>query len=401
MMKYRWVKFICTLMSIAFIGVNIYLIESADRLNYVSDWGQISNGNLVKIISTEGVITPTETYQIFIDKKAEFSQFFVQKGDKVESGTPLFEYAASNIDLQTNLLNSEIANLLSAKNSMDTLINDLENMKSDLSYHVPGLYGGSMDDMYGEPVIEDNNEELILSLDRAIAEKEFEKEKIDHEIRKYEEQREAIESGRNGLTVTSPYTGIVENISFELDNPVISIISESQHIEGRLFEEQMNKVQEGMKANIRSNQFEGVIASNINKIEELPLNKPDIDNQSMYRFTADLNNHDHKLYVGYHVQADIVIDEALNVPVVPVQSVVQAGNKNYLWILNDYGMIEKRSIQTGLEIGKRQEIKSGAELDEYYVVDQQEVNYEAPFITPYQFNNINRDVFKEISEKRR
>ncbi|MBS4204757.1 efflux RND transporter periplasmic adaptor subunit [Lederbergia citrea] len=430
-MNKGWIQLLSVIAAIAFICVNLFLIEKeeskADRINYISSWKPLQTGNLIESFPAEGIIVPSEKHRIFIDKNAEFQEFLVEKGDKVESGTPLFEYASDHLDGQTALLDAEIDSLTEQKDSIDTFIENMEKMKSSLSpihiSYVEDDWGYEYDNDYdydsdyvpdyhtetdreADIAREKRQEaaairELKLSLDRAIAEKELEKEKVDQEIQKYEDQREAIESGRSGLTVIASVDGIVEDISFELDNPVMTIVSEDPIVEGRLLEEQIAKVEEGMQVNITSNMFKGQIIGDISKVDELPISDPSIDQASLYQFTATLGDHDKDLYVGYHVKTDIVTATAMKVPVLHEKSILQETGKDYMWVLTDQGVVRKRKIGTGLKVGKRVEVTSGGKLGEYYVVDQQEVQGQAPFITPFKVNKSLVETWNETNSRKK
>lgn len=404
----KQVRLLSVIAAVIFIGINIFLIEKnnskAERLNYVSEWRQITAGNLVESFPAEGIIVPSEEHPIFIDKNTEFSQFLVEKGDIVESGTPLFEYASDNLDQQIALLDAEVARLTASMNSIETYINDLVSMKYSLpaSVGASSYYADTEESAAIEAWLEQNNaasiRELSLSLDQAVAEKELEKEKVEQDIEKYEDQRTAIESGRSGLTVLSPYAGVVENISLELDNPVITIVTDTPVLEGRLSEGQIAKVEEGMRADITSDGFDGHIIGEIIEVEDLPIDKPNIDKPSLYRFTANLGDHDKELYVGYHVQADIITAEAIGVPVVREKSTFK--KDTYIWILNDEGIAEKRKIKPGLKVGKRVELKNGAEIGEFYVLDKDEVTSVGPFVTPFKLSKLEKSAWTRTSSRK-
>ncbi|MEC2323191.1 efflux RND transporter periplasmic adaptor subunit [Lederbergia lenta] len=402
-MNRRWMWFLGTTSFIVIIGLNIFLMEKenskVDRLNYVVDWKRVTAGDVVETTATEGVIVPMERHPIFIDPHTEFSEFFVKKGDQVDKGTPLFAYASDNLEQQIALLDAEISSLLTSKDHINAFIQNLEGMKYALPLPVSSSYFGDEQVDVARQAHEEamSMRVLSVSIDQAIAEKELEKDKVDQDIKKYEDQRRAIENGRSGLTVLSSHAGIVEDISFALDNPVITIISETTVMEGKVSEEQMKVVQEGMKANITSSLFNGRINGEIHHLERLPIDQPHIDKDSAYRFLVDLGDHEKELNIGYHVEAEIVTAEARDVPVVETESI--QGNQ-YMWMLNDRGMTEKRPIEPGLKVKKRHEVKNGVSLGEFYVLDQREVDYEARFITPFKMNKLTKTTWKEASTRK-
>ncbi|MBS4200662.1 hypothetical protein KHA93_13570 [Bacillus sp. FJAT-49732] len=377
---------------ILIVSVNLVLLEKngskAERLNFISNWKVLATGDLVETFRTEGVVAPSERNPVFVDPNVTFKGFLVEKGDEVENGTPLFEYATDDLDEQIALLDAEITRLEKEKKSIETFMSDIEKTKRSL----PG------NRLNPKPVLEDPELEAVVeavtriessgqareirTIDQSISEKELELEKVELEIEKYEKQRDVVKSGRKGLTMLSPYEGTVEEISFELNNPVMTIVSEDLLIEGRLGEKVVSVVEEGMRVDVHSNLLEESLSGEVGTVSELPVEKPDVKLESFYPFTVVLEEEDNNLYAGYHVHADIVVDEALDVPVVRSESVLDKRKTSYLWILNRKGMVEKREVDLGLHVGNRIEVISGAEPGEVYVKLQKEIDQAGPFITP-------------------
>ncbi|MBW8350294.1 efflux RND transporter periplasmic adaptor subunit [Bacillus sp. IITD106] len=397
-MKVRWRRIVVAGVAVLILTVNLVLLEKngskAERLNYISSWKELTAGDLVKTLMKEGVVAPSERHPVFVDQNLPVKEFLVKKGEKVEHGSPLFEYETFDLDAQIALLDSEITRLEAEKKSIETFVSDLEKTKSSL-----GRERSYVKPVYGEDDESNTVSETIANvesarqsreqtaegrrIDQSIAEKELDLEKVDSEIEMYEEQRDAVENGRSGLTVLSAYDGIVEDISFELNNPVITIVSEDLFVEGRLSESEVADVEEGMRVDVHSDLFKGKLTGEVATVDELPAEKPALERASLYPFTAVFGAEDADLYSGYHVQTDIVLDEALDVPVVRSESVLVSKKKSYLWVLNRKGMVEKRKVNLGLQVGNREEVKSGVELGEIFARHPKEVDRAGKFITPF------------------
>ncbi|MCJ8007958.1 HlyD family efflux transporter periplasmic adaptor subunit [Lederbergia wuyishanensis] len=449
-MKERWRRFLVFAIVVLVFSINLFLLgknsTKADRLNYISSWKELTAGDLVDVVRTEGVVAPSERQPIFIDSNVTFKEFLVDKGDKVENGTPLFEYGTEDLDGQIALLDAEIKRLEKEKKSIEVFVRDLERKKTSL----PGNRVNTRSVFAGDSEIEAVIDAVssietarqareLREIDQSIAEKKLELEKVDFEIDMYEEQRSVVESGRSGLTMLSPYEGIVEDISYELNNPVITIVSDDLFVEGTLSEKEVREVEEGMRVDIHSDLLEDSLAGQVGMVSELPAERAAVERTSLYPFTvvlgeedvvlgendADLydentvsedndavlmnededideedavlndvdedidekdtvlNKGDSTLYAGYHVHADIVVDEALNVPVVRSNHILNKDERSYLWILNREGLVEKRVVELGLQVEQREEIKTGAELGELYATHPNEIDVPGPFITPY------------------
>ncbi|MBS4206764.1 efflux RND transporter periplasmic adaptor subunit [Bacillus sp. FJAT-50079] len=407
-MTKKWMRRLGWVMIISLVALNIFLLEKkdskADRLNYITKWERIVHGDVVESLAAEGVIVSTETNAVFIDKNMEFSHFLVEQGTFVEVGTPLFEYAGGQLDKQLVLLDTEIIRLEDEVQRIEEFIEELE----ELQYSLPTLNtGNSFAETELESFAQDyldqldtvSMRELTLSLEQRSAEMELEKDRVELEIASYSEQRQVIEDGQSGLAILSPYEGIVETISHELSNPLITIASEQTAVEGRLTESQMKNVETGMRVDVTSDLFTEQITGVISKRDDLPIAAPAVDVASEYRFYAELDDHEEDLYIGYHVDTNIITDEAIDVPIVKRKSLFKNGEDAFLFVLQE-GQVAKREITPGLEVGNQQEVQAGAEPGEFYVRDPYKMDDGAPFITPFKLEEFSKHSWKKTNPKK-
>ncbi len=399
-------KSLLLLMVVLFIGLNIFLIEKDEgkvkRVTHLSEWKPLVTGNLEKTLQTEGVVVADEKHPVFIDTHVPFKQFLVKKGDVVEKGTPLFEYESSDQEEQTALLEAEITRLEAEKKNVMTYIEELVKMKSNI-YPVNSFKGtndDAEDTRTADSVEAASIREVSLSIDQVIAEKELDQKNIEELIRQYETQRSSIQEGIKGLTVFSPYEGKVETLSFELENPVMTVISENPIIEGRLSENLVEKVEPDMPVKLHSDQSARPIPGKIGIIEDLPLEEVALDQESFYRFTVDPESTEEKWRIGHHLQTEIILAQANNVPVVSKRSVEKLEDQAFLWVLTEDGKIEKRMVKLGLHVNNRQELTSGIESGEYYVPDPKEVSEATPFITSFQWDKQIFSTWKKASSRK-
>ncbi|MCJ7840620.1 efflux RND transporter periplasmic adaptor subunit [Lederbergia sp. NSJ-179] len=398
-------KSLLLIVLVLFIGFNIFLMEKdGSKIKHVvhlSDWKTLVTGNLEKTLQTEGVVVPAEKHPVFIDLQASFKNFLVKKGEVVEIGTPLFEYESSDQEEQTALLEAEITRLEAEKKHVMTYMEELVKMKSNIHpVSSSNRADDAKDNRTADSVEAASIRELSLSIDQAIAEKELVQKNIEESIRQYETQRESIQEGIKGLTIFSPFEGKVESLSFELENPVITIISENPIVEGFLSEKQVEKVEPDMPVKLYSSQSKAAIPGKIDIIEDLPSEEASLDRDSFYRFTVKPESEDEKWRIGHHLQTEVILAEAKKVPVVAKKSVEKKEGQAFLWVLTENGIVEKRMIQQGLLVHNRQEIKSGIEIGEYYVPDPKEVSRTSPFITSFQWDKQIVHTWKKASSRK-
>jgi macrolide-specific efflux system membrane fusion protein len=76
-----------------------------------------------------------------------------------------------------------------------------------------------------------------------------------------------------------------------------------------------------------------------------------------------------QLREGMSATADIVVEEANNVLVVPAQAVLSSGNLSYVEVLVN-GVIEQKQVSLGMSDGSYYEVKSGLTVGDQVVMQK-------------------------------
>lgn len=411
----KWVRYLIAFVCLAILGTNVFLVakdnSKADRLHVVRDRDKVRTGDLEISFPVKGVVAPAETEHITIDSHARFQEFLVKEGDAVNSGSPLFSYKSDDLDRQLALIDAEISSLRAKRDSLSDAVQEYEALlqSTGVSSSPYSAYTDPYDpyetdayDPYGLPSMEpvDNSEKDRTVIEQAIIEKNAEIEKVDADIKKLEEQRAAVESGRDGLTVESPIAGTVTNISSDLKNPVMTIVSDEKTVKGKLDELQAEKVSEGMKVKIAYHGGTSPAEGQVTEIGKIPENEPSTERKSFYPFIADYEPGEEEWFIGRRVTVHIVTKEANDVPVVPAKSVKKANKASHVWVLNEHSAVEKREVTPGIADNQLKEIKNGLEPGEVFVLDPRHINYPGKYITPYQPREIKKQDRKKISGKK-
>ncbi|VEF46505.1 ABC transporter permease [Bacillus freudenreichii] len=403
----KWFRILLAIGLTGFLIANLVLISKenskVNRINHITDWSKIRKTDIVESLPVDGVITQAETYYVLASEDETIEEFLVGEGDTVEEGTPLLLYKSDKIDRQTALLDAEIESLQSKRNSVQSLINQLKSLTppvSSRSSNADLYYDEDYSDWYyPNPSDHFNEEEWKQANDKEIGEKTFEMEKLEADIKKLESQRDSLQSDKDSLSLTSPISGVVKKITPD-SKKVITIVSDEKILKGELQEEQLPQVDEGMKVNILSHLFEGRLTGEIDQISKLPADRPGVKKKSIYPFTAAFDEENEDIHIGYHVTADIILEEEKDVPAVLGKSIGEKKDTSYIWVLNESGIAEKRKITTGLEVGNLYAINNGAKAGEFYVTDHRQAVKQAPFITPLDVYKLNKSSAKEISRKK-
>ncbi|MGG4166089.1 HlyD family efflux transporter periplasmic adaptor subunit [Rossellomorea vietnamensis] len=381
-------------LSVLFVGANTYLIEKAnskvDRQVRVASWEISGKDDLVKELPKPGVVkSEEENYIYFNDEFGSFKKFLVKEGDQIKSGTPLYEYEVTDQSQQKSVLESEADQLEDEIDNIEDNISDLKRLESSLP-------SGSTDEK--EIPIEASALQSEYNLKKEIAAKELEIDRLESQIDNLERQISDIESYETTLTVQSSVDGTIKDLSHAIDNPLITIASQSTIVTTDLTEKEIVKVDENMSATVQSDVEKKTQKGTVTKVATLPKNDPHIQTDSMYPVEIKLQDTKNELLPGHHVFLSIITEEVKGAFVVPVTAVEKDGESKYIWILTSKGNVEKRKVETGLTVDGQQQIRSGVKVGEYYIVypdDIPALQKGAAFITGLDWDKVKlRDLKK-------
>ncbi|PAE44669.1 efflux RND transporter periplasmic adaptor subunit [Bacillus sp. 7884-1] len=387
----NWKKWTITVFITFFLALNFFLTFKKDnkitKVNYIDEWTAVKEQNLVQAKKKTGVITPSEEqFVYFDDKNGQFQEFLVKKGEKVQEGTPLFKYSSTDIESSKAKLEVEITRLESELGIIEENIAQLESLKTDLSI---GL----------------ENEEEVASNDRMLIEaeiydKELQMGRIESEIEKYKTLIDSKGKSLDNLVVKSNISGVIIEISHHLKNPLITISSDQQQVEGILEEDEVLKIKEGMKVDVTSPALKKKIESTITEISSNPINQPKVNKKSQYGFSVPLKEGtEEEIVNGTHVNLNIIKKEVNNVLTVPRISIKKIVAKSYIYVLQQDGTIEKRTIQKGIHVNQVQELKAGVEKGELIVFQPSTLKNNVPFFTPINTKQIETELIGKMGEK--
>jgi HlyD family secretion protein len=395
MMKRKTIFYSTLTLSLFFVGANTYLIEKAnskvDREIRVANWEISGKDDLVKELPKPGVVTAEEeSYIYFNDEFGSFKKFLVKEGEQVKSGTPLYEYEVTDQTQQKSVLESEVEQLEDEIDSIEDNIDDLESLESSLP-------SSSSDDK--KIPIDASALQSEYEIKKEIAAKELEIDRLENQIDNLERQISDMESYETTLTVQSSVDGTIKDLSHAIDNPLITIASQSTIVATDLTEKEIVTVEENMSAVVQSDIEKKTQKGIVTSVATLPKNDPHLQTESMYPVEVKIQDTENKLLPGHHVFLSIITEEVKGALVVPVTAIEKEGSSTYVWILTEKGTVEKRKVETGLQVNGQQQIKSGVKAGEYYIVypgDIPALENGTPFVTGIDWNKIKLRELKKV-----
>ncbi|KML01111.1 efflux RND transporter periplasmic adaptor subunit [Rossellomorea marisflavi] len=362
----KLIRYSIVTVSLVFVGVNTYLTEKADsrveREVRINHWELSRQETLREMLYKPGVVIPEEDqYLYFNDESATFKKFLVKEGEQIKSGTPLYEYEVTDQFQQRDVLKSEVEKLEEdASNVKDSI--------SELSKLISSLPSPSSDEK--DAPIEAGALQSEYDIKREMVSKQLEADQLENQIKSLERQIAAIDSYETTLTVESSVSGTVKSLSHEIQNPLITIASDSTVVTTDLTEKEVDEVKENLNVRVKHDgkkSLEGVIT----KVDRLPKADPHLKTESLY--PTEVQVQEAQWRPGQHVSLSIIMEEAKDAVTVPVSAIEKVDDQSYLWMMMKNGTVKKRKIETGLEVDGRQAITSGVKAGEMYVEEPDEI----------------------------
>lgn len=387
---------------VIFVSGNLYLALKDDskalRSSYINKWMPVGKDNLTETLHASGVVTPEEEHQVYYnDEDGDFKGFLVKEGDQVDNGTPLYEYSSNNIDEDLATLKAEKSQLVTEANLIDEQIKQLtylQSVSASTSTASTPVFGD------GSNSRNDTNELMNVSLEKEIYDKQREKGRVEAEIDKYEDLIDSYE-GSDELGKNSEVSGIVKQVNYELKNPIVTIISDKPKVEGTFSERDMRAVEEGMEVYVKSDLIKGKLAGTLTKIADYPETDPSVKAESHYPFEISLNEEtEEKIIKGAHVDVSVITAQVKNAATVPESSVEKGKKNSYVFVINEKGLVEKRKISKGLQLGGKTEVKKGAKPGELIVQNPEKVQQQNnPFFSRLNTDKLKKKTFTEESKR--
>ncbi|MGM9926111.1 MAG: efflux RND transporter periplasmic adaptor subunit [Bacillus sp. (in: firmicutes)] len=399
----KWKKYLIFGLAVAFVGVNLFLLlkedSKAGRVNYIDQWVKVQKDDVTETFQTKGVVQPEQEHEIYYhEEQGNVSAFSVKEGDVVSAGSALFVYDAQELEDEKAEVEAEIAQTQGELDSIKIQIAELKKLTVPSSSSQSASASGN--DQVKVDVQVDVTHGVETDVDKAILEAEAEEEKLEAKLVKQEKQLSRISDKISQTTVTSDVDGQVIHINKDMKNPIITIASTALAVEGSLTEQQMSKaaVQQKveMYSSLHDKKYEGVIQ----KIVSYPKEKPSISKEVEYPFYASLAEGDTELLPGSKLSMKVVVDEAIDVPVVAGKSTFKKGKKVYVYQLTDKGTVKKTAITPGLKFSGKQEVVQGIEVGQLIAAMPKEITAnQAAFITPMKSTKVQTYNLKTLTKK--
>lgn len=419
--------YIVAAIAILFIGVNLYLLfkedSKAERTVYVNEWSRVEGGDVIQTFETEGVALPdSEQYVYFDGQQGNMASFYVEEGDVITAGTPLFSYDTKELEEQKAAVEIETERLQDELKSIGLKISELKKIDNKAPSRNNNAQNSEV------TVVVDISAIVKSNIEESIVVAEAEERKLEAELTAAKKKLAQLNERIGNATVYSEADGQVIRINEELTAPVITIASDNLVIEGILSEQQMKDVNVGQKVKLYSALHKQSYSAVISKINQYPKEAPSIGSEPIYSFMATLEEEtaeddleseeieevsedsseqldekeieEDNLFIGSNLEMNVIVEEAIAVPIISSDSAFSASGKKYVYKLTANGVIERQEIKVGLTFEGDSEVKSGLIFNDVIATNPKAIpRNNAHFILPMQTVGIQTEELRKMKKK--
>ena len=337
--------------------------DSSKGTVYVESVGSLTGtGNNLGVLNRyTGVVDPQETLEIQKNSDKTVKEIFVEEGDEVSAGTPLFSYDTDAISLE----------LSQAQLDLESLNNDISALYTQISQMEKEKQQAPQDDQLSYTT-------QIQSLQNDVRRAEYNKKSKQAEI-------EQIRASLDNATVVSEIAGAVQSINSEGTDefgnsaPFMTIIATGNYrIKGKANEQNLRSLYEGQPVIIHSRiDKDTTWNGTVSVIETEPAQNDsnvyyyssDSEQSSNYNFYVELEDASADLILGQHVyiEPDAGQSEAKEGLWLMEGYFVLEDNAAYAWVMDSKNRLEKREVTLGDYDSElcEYEVLSGLTADDY------------------------------------
>jgi HlyD family secretion protein len=376
----RWKRYIFTVITLC-ICANFYILfhehSKIPKSVYVNKRIKPEKTNIKETVHTTGMTMPTErTFVYYNPQLGAIDEILVTKGQEVQIGTPLIRYVDEEVDREIHRI----------ERKKEQLNAQIEQLSRDVDYYTTMSYSAKEDSI-----------EKIQWEEKA-REAEREKTLLELQMKEYDEQQNELTEKKDELIVESKTAGVVEEISYDKSEPLITIASPSAIVQGKVKEETIGKLAIGQTATVHVPSENESFAGTIADIGKFPIKEASFQEKSEYPFTIQLNEQPKQLPFGYHVNITVVTKEKSGAITVPTKAVWRENTKSFVYVIHD-GKLEKRNITLGITHGKKQEIEQGLRQNEYIVSHPtKQMKHGMDVIVPLEVEKPRKETIKQLSK---
>jgi len=317
-LRKKWFLWIVIVVVLALGGIALFKMfpfSKEEKPNLEGSVVTVKRGNITKIISATGYLSSLKNEQLEFGRSGRVKQIMVEEGDYVKEGQILARLEDDE----------EKLSLLQAENALKDAESELRKAKVSSSKNV----------------VEEKQRQL-------------KERKLELRLRKRDLENTILKA---------PFSGVVSKIYIE-EREIVSASKDILQLinTDKLFadvyvdETDISQVRMGQKAKITIDAYPNEIF--FGKVVYIAPETTTSSGLVVVEVKIELEKADPKLKVGLTANADIIVGEAKDVLILPVEAVNERGGKKFAVVLKE-GKSSLRRITVGVSDDTNVEIKSG------------------------------------------
>lgn len=322
-------------------GINIW--KNVQANNVTMEVTSLKKETISEEVMTPGTLKLENQQTIyFAPEKGEIVEYYVEEGDDVKSGAPLFRYENQQLDLEKK--QNELQ-----RQSSQMQLNSLQDQLNDLNKK-----------------LKDDKENEVLEAERDGVNLQVKQAKL--EIEQIRLQKQSIDEQLAQLTVRSDMDGKVVSINKDAAVATTGVqpqalmqigTLDSLVVEGKLSEYDTLKIKQDQNVILSSDAMPGESwTGKVSFIAYLPQETTGLEEAGVqYPVEVTVDTNDMSLKPGFQMVMKIITDKR-EAQTLPLTAVKQEENKNYVFTVVD-GKAKKQEVKVGLVTDNRIEIISG------------------------------------------
>lgn len=336
----------------------------------------LTKGEIQEKLSISGPVSGTDSAEVVSKLHAEILEILVKEGDKVTEGQVLARLdptdAQKEVDIAQNAYDLAVANQeeaqIEAENGYAKAIQDEQAAKLDFDRKSVLYQGGDIALAELEAARDKLNDArrqistYTLENGRAIANKSYGLQVKNAEFELEQKKKQLTET-----EITSPIDGTVVRVNSRVgrfadtvdnDKPLFAIDNlENLEMKINVSEYSIGKVSVGQTAKISADILDGEVEEGvITAISPTGEEKGGGSTERVIPTTIQIKDTDTKLIAGITARAEIVLNEASDVWVVPISAVIQDETGSYL-VTVENNTVKRLPVEIGVESDIQMEIK--------------------------------------------
>lgn len=343
--KNKVVVSIVAIVIIAALLIGYFLLKDRNTASngegaYVEKVSVITGGGMIYADRYSGVVESQETLEIKKDSERPVEELYVEIGETVIIGSPLFKYDVT--EAQNNIASTHL--------EIEGINNDIAALNAEISELVSDRNRASADEK--------------LDYTTQIQSKQMQIRQDDIELQQKKQDLEKYQKEIDNAVVTSSISGVVKTISengydnFGNELPYISITQTGEYrVKGKVDENSIGVIVPGMDIIIRSRIDESATwTGSVSHIDTEPVT----DNNNYYGGESGERSSSYPFYVTLDSAEGLMLGQHVYIEPDYGQGAVKEGiwldggyivfeedGSTYVWAANSRNRLEKRKVELG------------------------------------------------------